>query len=34
MQTPALVVDGKVVSYGKMLKAEDVKKIFAKLEVK
>ena len=34
MQTPALVVDGKVVSYGKMLKAEDVKKIFTKLEVK
>lgn len=34
MQTPALVVDGKVVSYGKMLKADDVKRIFAKLEVK
>ena len=34
MQTPALVVDGKVVSYGKLLKVEDVKKIFAKLEVK
>lgn len=34
MQTPALVVDGKVVSFGKMLKVEDVKKIFAKLEVK
>ncbi len=33
MQTPALVVDGRVVSYGKMLKVEDVKKIFAKLEV-
>jgi hypothetical protein len=34
MQTPALVVDGKVVSYGKLLKSEDVKKIFSKLEVK
>lgn len=34
MQTPALVVDSKVVSYGKMLKVEDVKKIFTKLEVK
>ncbi len=34
MQTPALAVDGKVVSYGKLLKVEDVKKIFAKLEVK
>ena len=34
MQTPALVVDGKVVSYGKLLKANDVKKIFDKLGVK
>lgn len=34
MQTPALVVDGKVVSYGKLLKSDDVKKIFSKLEVK
>jgi small redox-active disulfide protein 2 len=34
MQTPALVVDGRVVSFGRMLKTEDVKKIFAKLEVK
>jgi small redox-active disulfide protein 2 len=34
MQTPALVVDGKVVSYGKMLKVDDVKRIFSKLEVK
>ena len=34
MQTPALVVDGKVVSYGKLLKVDDVKKIFAKLGVK
>jgi hypothetical protein len=29
-----LVVDGRVVSFGKMLKEEDVKKIFAKLEVR
>lgn len=28
MQTPALVVDGKVVSKGKMSKVEDVKNIF------
>jgi small redox-active disulfide protein 2 len=34
MQTPALVVDKKVVSYGKFLKVEDVKKIFGKLGVK
>ncbi|MEL4106900.1 thioredoxin family protein [Oscillospiraceae bacterium WX1] len=34
MQTPGLVVDGKVVSYGKLLKVDDVKKIFNKLGVK
>lgn len=34
MQTPALVVDGKVVSYGKLLMADDVKKIFEKLGIK
>ena len=34
MQTPALVVDKKVVSYGKLLKVDDVKKIFDKLGVK
>ncbi len=33
MQTPALVVDGKVVSTGKLLKVEDVKTILSKLEV-
>lgn len=33
MQTPALVIDGKVVSYGKFLKVEDVKKIVEKLGV-
>lgn len=27
MQTPALVIDGKVVSYGKVLKADEVVKI-------
>ncbi len=27
MSTPALVVDGKVVSYGKVLKSEEVVKI-------
>lgn len=27
MQTPALVVDNKVVSYGKLLKVDDVKKL-------
>lgn len=27
MQTPALVVDNKVVAYGKLLKVEDVKKL-------
>ena len=34
MSTPALVVDGKVVSVGRPLKVEDVKKIFDKLGVK
>jgi small redox-active disulfide protein 2 len=34
MQTPGLVVDGKVVAYGKLLKVDDVKKIFSKLDVK
>lgn len=27
MSTPALVVDGKVVSYGKMLKSDEIVKI-------
>ncbi|MEG1859173.1 MAG: thioredoxin family protein [Christensenellaceae bacterium] len=27
MQTPALVVDGRVVSYGKLLKIEEIKKL-------
>ena len=31
MTTPALVVDGKVVSYGKVLKTEDVIKILQKV---
>ncbi len=31
MSTPALVVDGKVVSYGKVLKTEDVVKILQKV---
>lgn len=30
MSTPALVVDGKVVAYGKLLKVEDVKSIIEK----
>ncbi len=30
MSTPALVVDGKVLSYGKVLKVEEVVKIFQK----
>ena len=30
MTTPALVVDGKVVSYGKVLKAEEVKSLIQK----
>lgn len=34
MSTPALVIEGKVVSYGKLLKVEDVKKIIEKLEIK
>lgn len=33
MQTPALVIDSKVVSYGKLLKVEDIKKIIQNLEV-
>lgn len=33
MQTPALVIDGKVVSIGKYLKADDVKKIITKLGI-
>ena len=31
MSTPALVVDGKVVSYGKVLKPEDIVKILQKV---
>jgi len=31
MSTPALVVDGKVVSYGKVLKAEEVVKLLQKV---
>lgn len=31
MTTPALVVDGKVVSYGKVLKAEEIIKILEKV---
>ncbi len=31
MTTPALVVDGKVVSYGKVLKKEEAKAIIQKL---
>ncbi|MDD2211793.1 MAG: thioredoxin family protein [Clostridia bacterium] len=31
MTTPALVIDGKVVSYGKVLKTEDVVKILQKI---
>jgi small redox-active disulfide protein 2 len=30
MQTPALIIDNKVVSYGKLLKVEDVKKLIEK----
>ena len=33
MQTPALVIGGKVVSYGKFLKVDDVKKIIEKLGI-
>lgn len=32
MSTPALVVDGKVVSYGKVLKTEEVVKILQKID--
>jgi hypothetical protein len=31
MTTPALVVDGKVVSYGKVLKVEEVIKLLEKV---
>lgn len=34
MQTPAFVVNGKVVSYGRLLKVEDVKKLIEKAQVK
>ena len=30
MQTPALVIDSKVVSYGRLLKVEEIKKIIEK----
>ena len=33
MMTPALVVDGKVVSAGKILNKDEIKKIIAKKEV-
>ncbi len=32
MTTPALVVDGKVVSYGKVLKKDEVKKLIQKVK--
>lgn len=32
MSTPALVIDGKVVSFGKVLTVEEVKKIIATVE--
>ena len=32
MTTPALVVDGKVVSYGKVLKTDEVVKILLKIK--
>ncbi len=32
MQTPALVIDEKVVSYGKVLKPKDIEKILEKLK--
>ena len=31
MSTPALVIDDKVVSYGRFLKTEDIKKIIEKM---
>ncbi len=34
MQTPALVIDSKVVSAGKLLKVEDVKKLLENVEKK
>lgn len=34
MSTPALVVDGKVLSYGKVLKKDEIKAILIKLEQK
>lgn len=33
MQTPALVIDGKVISYGKVLTSGEGKKVLQKLEV-
>jgi small redox-active disulfide protein 2 len=32
MQTPALVIDEKVVSYGKVLKPKDIEKILEKIK--
>lgn len=32
MQTPALVIDGKVVSYGKLIKVEEAKKLIEKAD--
>ncbi len=34
MQTPALVVNSKVVSYGKLLTVDEIKKLIEKSEVK
>lgn len=34
MQTPALVIDGKVVSYGRLIKAEEAKKLIEKAGMK
>lgn len=33
-KTPALVVDGKVVTYGKFLEVEDVKELFNRFDLK
>lgn len=34
MQTPALVIDSKVVSYGKLIKVEEAKKLIEKAGIK
>ena len=34
LNTPAIVVDGKIVTYGKYIEVEDVKELFERFDIK